>query len=384
MYSKLLKERIDLKKRNQIFNYLYALAIIMVIDDHTNSRFGIMTSVFPYNSFYMPLFVFCSGYFYKQEGLVVNLKHKIKKLLLPYLLWNLCACILALDLDALLGLGWFVIPTLENVILSLFGFLPTSLNGAAWFVNMLFWVSILYNGSRIIVKINKRDDLLMTVLFFLLGILSTLLCVIDYWKHGVWAVFALKILFYIQFYHYGYMFRRYGEEWLKKYNRLFVCCLCILVNIILITIYGTDIEFPSTTRMSEFDSWYLPIITSTTGIVFYYELTSFLAEKIGPHRIIDFISRNTFVIMQVHLLFTNIPNFVVYSMIRNGSDKFADFNIVSFMYSAWYRYNKESQFIGFFCGVAGSLLVAYILEKIRAFFKLYIKEKREQVTKSHP
>ena len=37
------------------------LAIIMVIDDHMSSRIGFLSSIFPYNSFYMPLFVFISG-----------------------------------------------------------------------------------------------------------------------------------------------------------------------------------------------------------------------------------------------------------------------------------------------------------------------------------
>ena len=57
------------KERNQIFNYLYAMAIIMVIDDHIGSRIGIMSSIFPYNSFYMPLFVLYQDISIKKEGL---------------------------------------------------------------------------------------------------------------------------------------------------------------------------------------------------------------------------------------------------------------------------------------------------------------------------
>lgn len=56
-----------MKKRNQVFNFLEALAIIMVIDDHMSTRIGILSSIFPYNSFYMPLFVFISGYFYRER-----------------------------------------------------------------------------------------------------------------------------------------------------------------------------------------------------------------------------------------------------------------------------------------------------------------------------
>lgn len=56
------------KPRNQTFNYLYAMAILMVIDDHCSTRIGLLSSIFPYNSFYMPLFVFASGYFFNMRG----------------------------------------------------------------------------------------------------------------------------------------------------------------------------------------------------------------------------------------------------------------------------------------------------------------------------
>ena len=50
------------KKRNFTFDLLYALAIIMVVDDHTGNQIGILSKIFPYDSFFMPLFVFISGY----------------------------------------------------------------------------------------------------------------------------------------------------------------------------------------------------------------------------------------------------------------------------------------------------------------------------------
>ena len=49
--------------KNQTFQYLKAIAILMVIDDHMSTRIGILSSLFPYNSFYMPLFVFIFGYY---------------------------------------------------------------------------------------------------------------------------------------------------------------------------------------------------------------------------------------------------------------------------------------------------------------------------------
>ena len=38
--------------RNQTFQYLEALIMIMVIDDHTGTTIGILSGIFPYNYFY--------------------------------------------------------------------------------------------------------------------------------------------------------------------------------------------------------------------------------------------------------------------------------------------------------------------------------------------
>ena len=65
-----------LKKRNFTFDLLYVLAIIMVVDDHTKAQLGILKAIFPYDSFFMPLFVFISGYFYKKQNVIKNIKHK--------------------------------------------------------------------------------------------------------------------------------------------------------------------------------------------------------------------------------------------------------------------------------------------------------------------
>ena len=47
-------ETIKTKKRNQTFNFLYVLAILMVIDNHCAYKINFFNTIFPYNSFYMP------------------------------------------------------------------------------------------------------------------------------------------------------------------------------------------------------------------------------------------------------------------------------------------------------------------------------------------
>lgn len=357
------------KKRNQIFNYLYVMAIIMVIDDHTSTRIGFLASVFPYNSFYMPLFVFISGYFFKSSGIVDNIKHKTRKLLIPYVIWNIVAAAIACILDKFIGTNWITKPSLRQILETFISGSLTSLNGASWFVIMLFWISIGYNLLRNILKDGIVNDIILTISHLLLGFISLYLCVNGYYSRGTLWVFALKIAFYIQFFHYGYMFKKYIEQRLLRVNKVIVCSICIAINVLLTVIYGSEINFYATSAMASFHYWYLPVITSATGIIFYYEVMEFLARKIGQNPLVDFISRNTFVIMQIHLLFVNIPNFYVYFQILNGSIKYADFDINRFINGAWVRYSPNSRLVGFFCGLLGSLLVAWILEWLKKKWK---------------
>ena len=232
---------------------------------------------------------------------------------------------------------------------------------------MLFWVSISYNIIRNILDLNKHNDIFLTVSFCLLGFGSLYLCMKGFSKKSDLWILILKLLFYIQFYHYGYIFKNYFEKRLLKLNKIIVCSVCILINVILIVIFGVDkIIFASTSNMNSFNSWYLPLITSFTGIIFYYEVMEFLSRKIGQKPIIDFISRNTFVIMEIHLLFANIPNFYIYCRNIYGSAKYADFNIVDFKSMAWFiNYNSSFCLLGFFCGLIGSLIIALLIEKIK-------------------
>ena len=77
---------------NMTFGILSGLAIIMVVAGHLGYNILTVGDLFPYYSFHVPLFMFISGYFYKETeethpfGYVVK---KARRLLMPYLIWNL-------------------------------------------------------------------------------------------------------------------------------------------------------------------------------------------------------------------------------------------------------------------------------------------------------
>ena len=74
-------------KSNKKFMLLSAIGIVMVADQHTFTAFNIFGKFLPYNSFFMPMFVFISGYFNKVNSdtrLSSYVGKKIRSLLVPY------------------------------------------------------------------------------------------------------------------------------------------------------------------------------------------------------------------------------------------------------------------------------------------------------------
>lgn len=351
-----------MKKRNQVFNFLEALAIIMVIDDHMSTRIGILSSIFPYNSFYMPLFVFISGYFYREQKIGENIKHKVCHLLPTYLAWAVVGEVIAYILMKLGIVNWYADPFHLKSLIRLFTIDSlTSIVGASWFVIMLFWVSVSYNILDNLFSLKRKlHDYAFLLVLMLLGIIALKLCMAKY-NHYLPYLFVLRTVWYIQFYHMGRLFHRYWECHVRNWNTLYTCMGCVGVNVLLICMVGDYINFYATAGMGSFHSSILPIVTSFTGILFWYKVMQYLSEKLGGVRIVDYIAENTFTIMECHLMFVNLPNFYAYYQYLHGNVLYANFPVAKFIGGAWLRYSPNTRLIGFFCGLLGSLLTIFII-----------------------
>ena len=89
-------------KSNKKFMVLSALCIFMVVDHHTFTAFNLFGDYMPYNSFFMPLFVFISGYFNNVDAktnLLTYIWKKIKHLLFPYIGLSLFVFVIELLMD---------------------------------------------------------------------------------------------------------------------------------------------------------------------------------------------------------------------------------------------------------------------------------------------
>lgn len=341
--------------------------MIMVIDDHVSTRIGILSSIFPYNSFYMPMLVFISGYFFKERSVRGGVQHKVSHLFVPYVIWSLAGDVLAYVLFRCGIVNWYVSPLDLRTIQSLF-FLepPSSITGAGWFVIMLFWVEVGYMVLNRLLRLGTRKrDYALLILLVVVGFVDLKLCMDGLPGAKRLYRFALRTLWYLQFYHMGRMFRLYWEKQVEQWRLLHTCGICCAVNVLLVCACGDKVNFIATSGMGNFNSWWMPLCTSITGTLFWYKVMQMMSKRIGQVRIVDFVAENTFTTMMCHLIFVNIPNFVVYLQIRGGGTAFGDFPVQKFIAGAWVRYSPASRLAGFVCGLLGSLLVAWIINKAK-------------------
>ena len=346
------------KERNLTIDYLQAILILMVIDDHVGSRMGFLSSLFPYDSFFMPAFVMISGYFYKKVTIKETISKKLYRLFIPYTIWSIIGNMVSFVLYRLNVVDWYRIPSGKNILLQCFYEPLSEITGPGWFAIMLFSVVIVYsaieNGTRLFTRLfigGGRNEILSDyvdlAILVSIGLAVTWVCA-HHLNEGRVAATILRTGFYLQFYHIGFMFNHYWESRLKKIHPFIVCGICVFTNVVLICLYGNNIRFIGTVAMESFQTWHLPILTSLTGILFWYEFAGMLSIYVGKRREISFLARNTFTIMMVHLAFTKIPQFVAYYIQQHGNSRFSDFNLEAFRTTPFYSSGQGLQLVGFF------------------------------------
>lgn len=138
---------------NVCFCILAALAILMVVAGHLGYNIMTIGDLFPYYSFHVPLFVFISGYFYKdteRERPFGYVWKKIRRLLVPYFVWNLFYGVLSWLLRAN-GFAMGEEISFRTLFLAPFihGY-QFIYNYAAWFVPTLFVIEMMNLLMRLI------------------------------------------------------------------------------------------------------------------------------------------------------------------------------------------------------------------------------------------
>lgn len=172
-----------------------AIGIIIVLINHAELSLGVLTYLG--GMFYMPLFFVISGYTYKykNESLGAFVLKKAKRLLVPYLIYQLVLTGLFGIKDLLAGLiqhsGFNIVPYLNSLIGVLYSrnslypeyiadgnvYFFKALNAPLWFLTGLFISLILYRSVEVVsIKAGKKFLNAGVIICVIIGELLSLTC----------------------------------------------------------------------------------------------------------------------------------------------------------------------------------------------------------------
>lgn len=205
-------------KSNKHFMLLTFLGIIFMLDDHSGHTFNIMTNIFPYNSFYMPLFFFISGYFCDISRIINGdsiqfIQRKTKHLLLPYLSINIFLGIITVICNKYFHTEWRnAYPFVSaNKLLDWFTYgTPIDLSSPMWFVICLYETIVIYCFIRKMFK-NKITEGIYLFAFGIISILSVYLSRLGYAQNEILLPF-IKVMFFLFYYQFGVVFRVHQKK----------------------------------------------------------------------------------------------------------------------------------------------------------------------------
>ena len=363
-----MSERRD--KSNKKYMLLSAIGIFMVVDHHTFTAFNIFGDFLPYNSFFMPMFVFISGYFNKVDGttdLWQYLWKKIKTLLVPYI--GLSLTVFGLQqLINYIKLGSEMTPLPDGYLSYVLRRVATTGSFGAiaepmWFVIALFATLMVYAVlKKFLSKAKLWNSYVMFLLFAGLHLYVIYLAKNTAFESLEWWLVPLKCLFFLPFLELGIIYRERLE---KKHTAMpgtgkIAILFALLVFNAIRTCYlpaPYDVAFDSIDVLGGFTSPYIvtPLVSSLVGILFWLTAVDLVGRQVGESRFVNFMSCNTFWIMGLHITFYNIFNCVL-TAIDKSIVALPNFDAATFRETEWYfwQLNGNSKIFYVVIGVLGS------------------------------
>lgn len=236
------------------------------------------------------------------------------------------------------------------------------LNIASWFLLALFLVNIVYILIRkIAIKLKIWNDNIFTVIFFIGSIAAVYLSQ----KTNVENYIPiLRTMFFMFFYQLGYIYKD-KIEGRVKINTIIYFLILVLTQIFLFKVDG-NLTYEAV--FMKFESKYIitPIISSVTGILFWFKVSEILVPSLGNSKIVNYISNNTNDIMQHHLFWIFAINFIIFKF----ADKFnlSGFDSTQFKNTIYYFYTfgtSQAYIIYTIIAIAMPIIVRYIWELLK-------------------
>ena len=317
------------------FKLLYAIGIIIIVSGHLEHQgFSLAYELFPPYAFHLGLFVFASGYLYKETAIDAPGKYilkKVKQLLLPLYLWNFFyAGVITVLSYANFSIGSPV--TFESLFIRpitdghQFGF-----NLSGWFIIPLFILQVINVLLRnLFNKLHIRiNEIIFFIISMFLGITGVYLASIGY-NTGVWLN-IVRVLYFVPFYSLGIFYRKV----LEKYDSLpsiWYFTIVIGLQLLIIFIYKKTPVYAPSWCNNFTDGPVLPFIVAFLGIAFWFRIVKLLTPILGQNKYVNIIANNTYPIMINHLFVSFLIN-SVFAFMTKDTQIFLDFD--------WTRYFSD-------------------------------------------
>ncbi len=364
------------KTINYQFKILYCFGILFIVAGHCGEP-GISLAYewFPLYAFHVPLWMFCSGYFYNplhesEPGKYVV--HKAIRLLLPLYIWNLFYGLVT----AILKTRGFTIG--EPFSLSSLLIMPLTdghqfaFNLGGWYIAPLIMIEISYLYLRRILSLFKiQNEYSLLIFSFALGVLGVYISP-NAEKLGFWLVIT-RFMVLFPFYGLGYFYKLKLEK-KDKLPNLSYFAIVFAVQLLLITKYGEPLTYLMAwcTNLRK-ATIITPYITAMTGIAFWLRVSRILTPILKESKAVLLIADNTFSIMIHHM-----AGFMVLKTIFAAAHRlfhlFPDFDMDAYKSSVWYSYCPVNgtyfSMVYIIFGICFSLAVTYMVQQAIRFIRV--------------
>lgn len=313
-------------KRNELIDIVRGLLMLFVVLGHCGAPF---TNVI--YSFHVPAFFILSGLLYKRR--VTDLKSfkevlikRLKRLYLPYLSYTL---FFTLTYNLFINANLYVtdfalcsypdIPhttVFSNVSLgeligkalrSFFFSGGTQLCGALWFLRVLFIASIIIDAECLILRNNRRFNLIFCLINSVLGGIGLLLSLLN-----ISLPLSIDVVLTIMiFYSAGFLLKEsfiFFMDFFQNQKNLFTISALVLIGIFVFVIADyEDVNLGA----NKFSNFILLLISSFGGLLFTILLSILIKKSELLSKSFCKIGLNTIAIMGWHFLSFKIVNLLI-------------------------------------------------------------------------
>lgn len=357
---------------NSQVQILQAIGIILVVVGHKCVGLipGSFNAWFYVYAYHMALFVFISGFLFKEkyiEDVLGYIIKKIKHLVIPYYGYNLFYGLIITILlhKNIVDFGEQI--TLKNFFLS--GWVLGDqyvFNLAMWFVLSLFCVQVIYVLMRKMISRWRINPFLFLFLLLSVGVIS----IIVYTKYPSETLLPFaRALFLLPFFHMGHLCKTQDKVLLMSSRKAFFVFVSVAMIITVLCVLRKLGVFPNNYEYyavyMDFNGHiFIPYFVSILGIVFWFSFSKLMENTLGKWKLVKAVSKCTWDVMAHHLFIFFLVNWFFGLIGASG------FDYVSFRQDRWYTYLTPDKIFGgeflyYVLALSIPIGIRYVIDKFR-------------------